>query len=550
MSVADQRQEFCASAWSMRSWPQRYGFACAAVVMAVLIDYGLDTGLGFTHPFVLLFPVILVVALWGGFGPGLLATMLSAGIAQYLFFEPLHSFVVRDLRDIMGLGLFVASGAAISGLGGKFKRRTQRLQEFEKAVEGVPEMVVVLDRDYRYLIANRMFLSYFGRKREDVLGRRVPEVMDPGVFGSIIQPRLEECFAGRTLQFELRNDYPQKGERDILVSYFPIFGMSGVDRVTVILQDVTEKKRTEETLRRREEDYRLFVERSSEGIFREELSEPIAIDAPEEEMIPRIRRDSYVAECNDALARMYGFRSAQEMVGKRLGDMLVPDDPDNLELMREYIRGGFRLLERYSNEVDQQGNRKVFRNSMIGIVEEGKLVRTWGIQSDVTEHVHLEEAHRKSEEALKASEIHFRTLVEQASDGIFIADSKGGYTDVNSAGAEMLGYSRAEILQLTIADVVIPEDAIRIESEVARFAGGGTIRSDWTFRRKDGSCSRRSGRPATRGRETAGVRPRHDGAQIRGRRDAAQRGAISGCIERFSDHGVQSGSRPAIHLGL
>ena len=39
------------------------------------------------------------------------------------------------------------------------------------------------------------------------------------------------------------------------------------------------------------------------------------------------------------------------------------------------------------------------------------------------------------------SENHFRLLVEQASDGIFIADAQGKYVDVNSAGAEMLGYT-------------------------------------------------------------------------------------------------------------
>ena len=89
--------------------------------------------------------------------------------------------------------------------------------------------------------------------------------------------------------------------------------------------------------------------------------------------------------------------------------------------------------------------------------------------------------------ALKTSEVHFRELVEQASDGIFIADPNGKYLDVNSAGAEMLGYTRDEVLRLSIADVVVPEDIARIKEEIERFSGGRTIRSDWTFRRQDGS---------------------------------------------------------------
>ncbi|MGO9125804.1 MAG: hypothetical protein ACLP6G_13065 [Terriglobales bacterium] len=63
--------------------------------------------------------------------------------------------------------------------------------------------------------------------------------------------------------------------------------------------------------------------RSSEGIFREDSRIPGPIYLPEEEMIARIRRDAHVRECNDALARMYGFGSAQEMIGKRAHEQRV-----------------------------------------------------------------------------------------------------------------------------------------------------------------------------------------------------------------------------------
>jgi PAS domain S-box len=167
--------------------------------------------------------------------------------------------------------------------------------------------------------------------------------------------------------------------------------------------------------------------------------------------------------------------------------MLVADDSRNVEMTREYIRSGFRLLDHQSHELDIHGHAKVFRNSMIGIVENGNLVRTWGIQRDVTEQVKLEEARNKADKALHESENHFRLLVEQASDGIFIADAEGKYLDVNSAGAEMLGYTREEILQLSIRDIVAPEDSVRVASEIVRFAGGATVRSEWTFQRKDGA---------------------------------------------------------------
>jgi PAS domain-containing protein len=53
------------------------------------------------------------------------------------------------------------------------------------------------------------------------------------------------------------------------------------------------------------------------------------------------------------------------------------------------------------------------------------------------------------EERLKESEERFRILIDQATDGIFIADASGRYQDVNPAGCEMLGYTLEEMLRLS-----------------------------------------------------------------------------------------------------
>ncbi len=106
----------------------------------------------------------------------------------------------------------------------------------------------------------------------------------------------------------------------------------------------------------------------------------------------------------------------------------------------------------------------------------------------------LRELHRtnttlqeKAQAALRKSELHFRLLVEQASDGIFVADEKGHYLDVNSAGAEMFGYSREEILKLSIPDVVIEEEVPRVPTEVQRLSESKLVMTEWKFRRKDGT---------------------------------------------------------------
>ncbi len=165
MSSADRREAIGASGSWLHTWPRSYAVALIGVGLAALVRYGLDVALGFTQPFVLFYPVIMLVALLDGFGPAVFSTLTSAALAAYFFMEPLNSFAIGNRRDVVGLALFGATGVTISWLGDRFRKRAKRLQEFEKAVEGLDEMITVVDRDYRYVIANQAFLNYRGMKK-------------------------------------------------------------------------------------------------------------------------------------------------------------------------------------------------------------------------------------------------------------------------------------------------------------------------------------------------------------------------------------------------
>jgi len=128
------------------------------------------------------------------------------------------------------------------------KLTESKLQEYEKAVEGLEEMIAVVDREYRYLIANNKFLSMRNMTKEQVVGHFVHEVLHRGVFEAVIKEKLDECFQGKVVRYEMKYTYPEVGERDLLVSYFPIEGVIGVDRAACILVDITERKRAEEAL--------------------------------------------------------------------------------------------------------------------------------------------------------------------------------------------------------------------------------------------------------------------------------------------------------------
>ena len=93
----------------------------------------------------------------------------------------------------------------------------------------------------------------------------------------------------------------------------------------------------------------------------------------------------------------------------------------------------------------------------------------------------------RTHELLERERADARNLFDMASDGIFVADTAGRFTEVNQSGCRMLGYSREEIIGKTIVDMIRPEDVDRLWQDRARFLEGQVGVSEWLLRRKDGS---------------------------------------------------------------
>jgi PAS domain S-box-containing protein len=213
-----------------------------------------------------------------------------------------------------------------------------------------------------------------------------------------------------------------------------------------ITRDSTERKLAEEALRESEERYRAFINQSSEAIWRLEFEAPIPVTLPVDEQVELFYRYGYLAECNMAMARMYGYSSPEEIVGARLGDYLIRSDPQNTEFLRAAIRTGYQLAEVESHEVDRDGRSKWFLNNFVGIIEGGFIIRMWGTQRDVTERKHAEEARRRAEEK-------YHSIFENAVEGIFQSTPDGRFLSVNPAMARMCGYDSPEEMIAHHADI-------------------------------------------------------------------------------------------------
>ncbi|MGB7623609.1 MAG: PAS domain S-box protein [Terriglobia bacterium] len=220
-----------------------------------------------------------------------------------------------------------------------------------------------------------------------------------------------------------------------------------------------ERKRTEDALRQSEERYRAFVRQSSEGIWRFEAQSPVPVHLPIDEQIELFFQNGYLAECNDVMAQLYGFSAAQEMIGTRIGDLLPRSDERNVETLRQFIRSGYRLSEAETLELTREGDPRNFLNNLVGIIEQGSLVRVWGTQRDIT-------AQKQAEEALRESEERYRRLVEFSPEAI-VVHCEGKFVFINSAAMRLFGANRTmDLIGTPILNRVHPDHRGVVEARL------------------------------------------------------------------------------------
>lgn len=245
---------------------------------------------------------------------------------------------------------------------------------------------------------------------------------------------------------------------------------------------ITEHERMEKALRESEERYRAFVVNSSEAIWRFELEQPVPISICEDEQIERFYQYGYLAECNGAMARMYGFSDRDEMIGIRLGDIVVSSNPENIAFLRNFVRSNYRLTDAETIELDKDGKTKYFLNNLVGIVEGGFILGAWGTNRDITESARAKEALRKSEER-------FRIAAELASDLIYEWDIRDSRIEWFGNIAERLGYESGDFLQTAEfwRQALHLSDLNRVTAAIDRhLVTGAPLQEQYRVRRKDG----------------------------------------------------------------
>ena len=227
-----------------------------------------------------------------------------------------------------------------------------------------------------------------------------------------------------------------------------------------VLQDITERKQSQDELAEIKERFRVLAESAITGIY-----------------VTHMDRFSYV---NPAFARMFGY-AADEIVD-RLGslDLTCPADrPLVAQNMRRRLEGEVEELRYEFRGLRKDGS--IFPIEVHGRrIEFGGRIGVLGTLIDNTER-------KRAEDELRASEARFRTFVDHARDAFFLMDEQLTVVDVNRQACESLGYSRDELIGRKPRDFDAGLDDPSIGRLAERARAGETITFETLHRRKDGT---------------------------------------------------------------
>src|SRR5215210_3296790 len=430
----------------------RYAVAVVAVALTVLLKLLLEPLVAQETPFLLLLGAVVVGAWFGGLGPGLLATVIAALAADYLFLAPTGSFTGPGPKFVP-LGLFALQGVLVTLLIAALRSARQATEASMLEAHSHQESLRQSEQRFRALVQNSSdiitlvdaegTIRYVSPAVERVTGYRPEELVGRSVFDYVRSDDLKEAqniFAEAWLRpgvhppFDFRVTHKDGSWR---LSEFVLTNLlddPSVRGMVVNQRDITARKRAEEELRQSEERYRAVVEQAAENIF--------LVDA----------ETKRVLQANAALQRSLGY-APEELERMTLYD-IVAHEKESVERNVERILAG----EVFSGE--RRYRRK--DGSLIDVEVSASMISYGGketlciVAHDVTERKQAEqrlrdtldrllalyEAGQVLSSSLKQEEIGSRLLetVERVSDlraaVVELPDERGRWRLLRTLGPE------------------------------------------------------------------------------------------------------------------
>lgn len=206
------------------------------------------------------------------------------------------------------------------------------------------------------------------------------------------------------------------------------------DKILLLTEDVTERAKMEAALQKSEKQYRELVEVSKDWVWAMDL-------------------EGNHTFSNEAMYPLLGY-TIEEIVGSSAFPLMHPDDQSRIqELIRKSIAENTGWQGTVIRWVHKDGSTRFFESSAQPVFSaSGEITGFSGIDRDITQRAEIEAELNWMNEKLRESELHYRTLFENAPMGISLTTLDGKILEVNNKLRTMLGITSEDIQEGTIAD--------------------------------------------------------------------------------------------------
>ena len=336
----------------------------------------------------------------------------------------------------------------------------------QSMIDTLPFWMSVKDSEGKYLVVNHSMAKDRGLRKEELIGRNIRVMHEEMVPGWVLKMEeldrfvLKSGLKTRLFEYEaiLLDGRVQKRH----LSKFPLKDAAGaIVGVITWSEDITERKRAEEEMRRT----RISINQASDTLFWVDSS-------------------GKFIDVNDSACQSLGYTRA-EFSGMGTWDISFPPEGVQEDYSSTHFPERFEVIKKIGSltfsTVHRRKNGTTFPVEITAnfVQFDGKEF-ICGIARDVSERM-------KAEQALLESEKKYRSLFEYANDGIFIIDlSTLRFLDANRIGLKQLGYTREELLQLSVFEISPPEDQSVIEHRSRKLIEEGSLIFSTLYMRKDG----------------------------------------------------------------
>jgi two-component system sensor histidine kinase UhpB len=346
---------------------------------------------------------------------------------------------------------------------------TQSAERFRQIAENVSDFLWEVDAKGLYTYASPSVEKILGYTCSDLVGKmHFYDLFAPAVRAEL-KAAAFRVFEAKQAFRAFPNPNVSKDGRvvDLETSGVPFLNESG-DLVGYrgADTDITERKRTEEELRKSEERLRLTLEANSEGVWDWDIPSGKAFFSPR-------------------YSGMLGYEPEEfpkDYAGWK--ELVHPEDFERVDQAH-----AAHIHERKQFCVEFRMRKKTgdwcwirSRGTVIERDAEDRAIRMVGTHLDITER-------KRAEMALRESEETSRTTFEQAAVGIAHVGTDGRWLRVNDKLCAILGYPREELMQLTFQDITYPEDLDKDLNYVRQVLSGeiNTYSNEKRYIRKDRS---------------------------------------------------------------